>query len=68
MARVAFAPSPQLRAVVRQAPRDLSDLGRSVAVASDPVAARSQRRSIERNAPRCCFKSSDPVASRSHAP
>eukprot|EP00969_Alexandrium_andersonii_P163097 7210460-Alexandrium_andersonii.AAC.1 len=47
---------------------NLSDLGRSVAVASVPVAARSQRRCVERNEPRYCFMSTGPVASRSRAP
>eukprot|EP00969_Alexandrium_andersonii_P127526 5637117-Alexandrium_andersonii.AAC.1 len=46
----------------------LSDLHRSVAVASVSVAARSQRRRIDRNKPRYCFASSGPVASRSQAP
>eukprot|EP00969_Alexandrium_andersonii_P272390 12038685-Alexandrium_andersonii.AAC.1 len=49
-------------------PFQLSDLGRSVAVASIPVAARSQRGCIERNEPHHCCMSSSPVASRSQAP
>eukprot|EP00969_Alexandrium_andersonii_P019080 833396-Alexandrium_andersonii.AAC.1 len=46
----------------------ISDLGRSVAVASVPVTARPQRRHIEQTEPHYCSMSSTPVASRSQAP